>query len=303
MTWQWLEFANMVLKRALLCQTSLADLICLSIVGTCYRIAVWYACMHVNGSPAMCSTQHTQTWLPVAPFLSHLAQGTCSESGAGRSDNRPRTFSTSRAKQPGKMARFCLAWAILTCMSAIEVQKPYWCPPNTWKSVCKYQATCESLAMAGLTCEGVALIDGCNDACAAPCCLTTSTTTRTSTVTDTTVTVTETTFTETHTETSTTTASVSQTSTSVSVTSSATTVTITVPLTEAPTTTGQRFFFCGIWRVAFRKHTPSKFSSNSSLEYLTEGFFPKKPLFARHQNRRPPRRHRAQQLLCAWPCV
>ncbi|CAE7252822.1 xpot [Symbiodinium microadriaticum] len=135
------------------------------------------------------------------------------------------------------MARFCLAWAILTCMSAIEVQKPYWCPPNTWKSVCKYQATCESLAMAGLTCEGVALIDGCNEACAAPCCLTTSTTTRTSTVTDTTVTVTETTFTETHTETSTTTASVSQTSTSVSVTSSATTVTITVPLTEAPTTT------------------------------------------------------------------
>ncbi|CAE6912162.1 unnamed protein product, partial [Symbiodinium sp. CCMP2456] len=150
------------------------------------------------------------------------------------SDNRPRTFSTLRAKQPGKMARFCLAWAILTCMSAIEVQKPYWCPPNTWKSVCKYQATCESLAMAGLTCEGVALIDGCNEACAAPCCLTTSTTTRTSTVTDTTVTVTETTITETHTETSTTTASVSQTSTSISVTSSATTVTITVPLTEGP---------------------------------------------------------------------
>ena len=93
------------------------------------------------------------------------------------------------------------AWLILGVM-VVAVEPPEGCPANMWTSSCSGGATCESLAIAGLTCSSVAVIDNCKDVCAEPCCITTTSTTFTSTMT--TVTHTETTFTITETETHTT---------------------------------------------------------------------------------------------------
>ena len=115
------------------------------------------------------------------------------------------------------------AWLLIGLVIAVE--PPEGCPSNIWSSPCSGSATCETMALAGLTCSSVAAIDGCQDKCAEPCCITTTSTTKTSTMTS--VTHTETTYTSTETETHTTTSGTS-TQTDTSITTSATTVTETV---------------------------------------------------------------------------
>ena len=80
-------------------------------------------------------------------------------------------------------------------MMVVAVEPPEGCPSDLWTFACSGGATCETLAVAGLTCSSVAVIDNCKDVCAEPCCITTTSTTRTSTLT--TVTHTETTYTTT----------------------------------------------------------------------------------------------------------
>lgn len=114
-------------------------------------------------------------------------------------------------------------WLLIGLVVAVE--PPDGCPSNLWSSPCSNQATCESLAVAGLTCSSVAVIESCKDQCAEPCCITTTSTTKTSTMTS--ATHTETTYTSTETETHTTTSGTS-TQTYTSITTTATTVTETV---------------------------------------------------------------------------
>eukprot|EP00438_Fugacium_kawagutii_P020504 Skav212681 [mRNA] locus=scaffold1930:51149:52066:+ [translate_table: standard] len=113
-----------------------------------------------------------------------------------------------------------VVWLVGVVLAA---DPPSGCPSSLWKTACSATATCESLALAGLTCSSVALIENCKDVCAQPCCITTTTTTRTSTRTS--VTHTETTVTVTSTETHT---SISRTTTgtmTMTTTTTATTVT------------------------------------------------------------------------------
>mmetsp|Transcript_33573 Transcript_33573/g.62907 ORF Transcript_33573/g.62907 Transcript_33573/m.62907 type:complete len:318 (-) Transcript_33573:160-1113(-) len=113
----------------------------------------------------------------------------------------------------------CVSWVLWAhTVLAWTVDKPAECPMYQWHTECRYQATCESLAVAGLTCAGVADVEGCEQVCASPCCITTSTTTGTATSTGTTVTATHT---------------MTDTATSTSITSTAT---HTTTLTDTETT-------------------------------------------------------------------
>lgn len=127
----------------------------------------------------------------------------------------------------------CAAWPLIVAMMVVAVEPPEGCPSDLWTFACSGGATCETLAVAGLTCSSVAVIDNCKDVCAEPCCITTTSTTRTSTLT--TVTHTETTYTTTETETHTSTGTSTQTDTTTTITKT----TVTNTYTGSTLTTSQ----------------------------------------------------------------